>query len=226
MRSPCRWANRVLDANLRRVRSPVNTAVDPPRTGATTAGPPAWPQGHRCVPLLLFDAAGFRTSARLLPASPCHDRRSPAQAQARPGPAPAGADWPVRTAGRGLFPGPDCLRSPAEPLPLALANRPAAAGAVADTSRPVRFRENVLGLPTERPSTLAIGREGQQIRTSQEFRELGEAARPHTVTTSRAACRAPLATDSRSRGPVGVRAPTEFGFAAALQATSARFQRR
>jgi hypothetical protein len=43
---------------------------------------------------------------------------------------------------------------------------------------------------------------------------------------SRGACRAPRATDSRSRLPVGVRAPTELGLAAAFQATSARSERR
>src|SRR6185437_11002653 len=38
------------------------------------------------------------------------------------------------------------------------------------------------------------------------------------VTTSQGACRAAWATDSRSRHPVGVRALTKLGFAAALQA--------
>src|SRR5258707_23991 len=47
-----------------------------------------------------------------------------------------------------------------------------------------------------------------------------------TVTTSRRACRAPRATESRSRCPVGVRDPTELGFAAALQAKSAWSERR
>ncbi len=47
-----------------------------------------------------------------------------------------------------------------------------------------------------------------------------------TVTTSRGACRAARATDSRSRLPVGVRALTELGFAAAFQATSVRSERR
>jgi hypothetical protein len=56
--------------------------------------------------------------------------------------------------------------------------------------------------------------------------QLGEAAQCHTVTTSRVACRAPRATDSRSRLPVAVRAPTALGSAAALQAMSARSQRR
>src|SRR5229473_2826480 len=49
--------------------------------------------------------------------------------------------------------------------------------------------------------------------------------RPRMVTRSRGACRAARATDSRSRLPVGVRALTELGFAAALQATSARSER-
>jgi hypothetical protein len=41
----------------------------------------------------------------------------------------------------------------------------------------------------------------------------------HTVTTSQGACRAARATSSRSRLPVGVRASTAPGFAAACQAT-------
>jgi NAD(P)-dependent dehydrogenase (short-subunit alcohol dehydrogenase family) len=44
-------------------------------------------------------------------------------------------------------------------------------------------------------------------------------SRGHTVTTSRGACRAARATASRSRLPVGVRALTAPGFAAAFQAT-------
>src|SRR5216683_498880 len=46
------------------------------------------------------------------------------------------------------------------------------------------------------------------------------------LTTSRGACRAPRANVSRSRLPVGVRALTELGFVAALQAMSARSQKR
>src|SRR5271169_1853484 len=52
------------------------------------------------------------------------------------------------------------------------------------------------------------------------------ARRRYKLTTSRRACRAPRATDSQSRLPVAVRAPAELGSAAALQATSARSQRR
>jgi hypothetical protein len=54
----------------------------------------------------------------------------------------------------------------------------------------------------------------------------GEAAHRHMVTTSRRACRVPQATVSQRRRRVAVRAPTELGFAAAFQATSARPQRR
>src|SRR5258707_7627280 len=43
-----------------------------------------------------------------------------------------------------------------------------------------------------------------------------------TVTTSPGAFRALLATESQNRHAVAVRDPTELGFAAALQATSAR----
>src|SRR5229473_5202063 len=46
--------------------------------------------------------------------------------------------------------------------------------------------------------------------------------RVRDLTTSRGACRAPRATVSRSRLPVGVRALTELGFVAVFQATSAR----
>src|SRR5229473_1360957 len=46
--------------------------------------------------------------------------------------------------------------------------------------------------------------------------------RVRALTTSRGACRAPRATVSRSRLPVGVRALTELGFVAVFQATSAR----
>src|SRR5438876_11888371 len=46
------------------------------------------------------------------------------------------------------------------------------------------------------------------------------------LTTSQGACRAPRATHSRSRRPVGVRASKDIGFAAALQATSGRSERR
>ena len=54
----------------------------------------------------------------------------------------------------------------------------------------------------------------------------GEPAYCHTVTTFRGASRAPRATVSQSRFPVGVRGPTNFGFAAALQATSTRSQKK
>jgi hypothetical protein len=50
-------------------------------------------------------------------------------------------------------------------------------------------------------------------------------AHRHTVTTSRGACRAPQATVSRTRHRLEVRALTEFGLAAAFQATSARSER-
>src|SRR5712664_2669030 len=50
--------------------------------------------------------------------------------------------------------------------------------------------------------------------------------RVRDLTTSRRACRAALATESRSRLPVGARDPTELEFAAALQAMSGRSQKR
>src|SRR5258708_16411615 len=46
----------------------------------------------------------------------------------------------------------------------------------------------------------------------------------YKLTTSRVASRAPRATVSQSRLPVAVRAPTEFGLAAALQAMLPRSQ--
>src|SRR5258706_4227808 len=54
---------------------------------------------------------------------------------------------------------------------------------------------------------------------------VGESATRLTVTTSRGACRAPRATDSRSRLPVGARTSGELGFAAALLARSAQSER-
>jgi hypothetical protein len=81
--------------------------------------------------------------------------------------------------------------------------------------------------PHGRPATPARTREGCfRVHSSKNFSIVAEPAfHLPAKPTSRAACRAARATDSRSRRPVGVRALTMLGFAVALHSMSGQSER-